>query len=125
MLAVAEHRQIQSDLIPRIATGFCGGLAHTGGMCGAVSGGVMAISLALGRNTAAERKDQCYEAVGEFLRRFDNQFGDVNCQKLTGVNLGTPEGQAAFKELGKIKLCTEYVGEATRIVVEMDNDGRQ
>ena len=32
--AIAESRGIQSELIPRIATGLCGGIAKTGGVCG-------------------------------------------------------------------------------------------
>src|SRR5512137_84998 len=96
--AIAESQHIQSDLIPRIATGFCSGLARTGGMCGAVSGGIMAISLFYGRNSPTERVDRCYEAERDFMKRFSTQFGELNCQKLTGVHLGTAEGQAAFKE---------------------------
>ena len=30
LLAIAENQGIQSDLIPRIASGFCGGISHTG-----------------------------------------------------------------------------------------------
>lgn len=118
LLAVAEHMNIQSNLIPRIATGFCGGLAHTGGMCGAVSGGIMAIGLSLGRSSPADEKDLCYRAVRTFMDRFNRQFGAVNCQVLTGVHLGTPEGQAEFETKGLIKQCTNYVGEATRLVLE-------
>ena len=119
MLAVAEHEHIQSDIIPRIASGFCGGLAHTGGICGAVSGGIMAISLSLGRNSPTDAKDRCYQTVRAFLMRFSTQFGELNCQKLTGVHLGTPEGQAMFEQKGQIKQCTEYVGEAVRMVLEV------
>jgi C_GCAxxG_C_C family probable redox protein len=86
-------------------------------MCGAVSGGIMAISLSLGRSSPADRRDRCYEAEKAFLKGFSNQFGELNCQKLTGLHLGTPEGQAAFKEKGQIKQCTEYVGEAVRLVL--------
>jgi C_GCAxxG_C_C family probable redox protein len=118
LLAVAEHMHIESSIIPRIATGFCGGLAHTGGMCGAVSGGIMAISLSLGRNSPADRRDRCYEAEQKFLKSFSTQFGELSCQKLTGLHLGTLEGQAAFKEKEQIKQCTEYVGEAVRLVLE-------
>ena len=119
LLAVAEHEDIQNELIPRIATGFCGGMAHTGGMCGAVSGGIMAIGLSMGRNLATDRNDACYKAVRTLLEEFSTQFGTLNCQELTGVLLGTPEGQAAFSEKGQIRECTNYVGEATRMVVEI------
>lgn len=119
MLAVAEHAGIHSEIIPRIATGFCSGIARTGGLCGAVSGGIMGISLCLGRNTPTDSVDPCYQAVKLFLERFSTQFGALSCQELTGVHLGTPEGQAVFKEKGQIKLCTRYAGEAARMVVEI------
>jgi C_GCAxxG_C_C family probable redox protein len=119
LLAVAEQIHIQNELIPRIASGFCAGLAYTGGNCGAVSGGIMAIGLYLGRNSSTDRKDPCYQAVQELLKRFSAQFGALTCPELTGVNLGTPEGQAAFEEKGQIRECTNYVGEATRIAVEL------
>lgn len=92
MLAVAGQLNIQSDLIPRLATGFCSGMARTGGMCGAVSGGMMAIGLALGRDAPTDDIDRCYQAVHEFQQRFAAQYGSLNCLELTGVHLGTPEG---------------------------------
>ena len=119
LLAVAEHKDIHSELIPRIATGFCSGMARTGGMCGAVTGGVMAIGLLLGRNTPQEPVDRSYEAVRAFMQRFEARFGSLNCQELTGVHLGTPEGQAAFKAKNQIEQCIDYVGEAARMVVEI------
>ena len=36
--AVAEHTEIHSPLIPKIATGFYGGVPRARGLCGAVSG---------------------------------------------------------------------------------------
>lgn len=119
MLAVAEHEQIQSEILPRVASGFCSGMARTGGMCGAVSGGVMAIGLSLGRSVPSDAIDPCYQAVREFMARFSSRFEALNCLELTGVHLGTPEGQAEFKEKGQIKQCTEYVQEATRMVMEI------
>lgn len=119
MLAVAEHEQLQNELIPCIATGFCSGMARTGGMCGAVSGGIMAIGLSLGRNSSTDAIDPCYQAVRAFLERFSSKFKALSCLELTGVHIGTPEGKAAFRAKGQIKKCTDYVGEATRWVVEI------
>ena len=36
LLALTERLGLQSELVPRIATGFCGGMAHAGSVCGAV-----------------------------------------------------------------------------------------
>jgi C_GCAxxG_C_C family probable redox protein len=119
LLAVAEHKGIENELIPRIATGFCSGMARTGGMCGAVSGGIMAIGLYLGRTSPTDNIDPCYQAVNTFLENFTAQFNALSCLELTGVHLGTAEGQAAFSEKGKINDCTTYVGDAARLVVEI------
>ena len=119
LLAVAEHEDVQNELIPRITTGFCSGISRTGGMCGAVSGGIMAIGLTMGRSSPMDAVEPCYEAVREFLEKFTAQFGALNCPELTGVQLGTQEGQVAFKEKGLIEKCTNYVGEAARMVVEI------
>ena len=40
------------SIIPRIATGFGGGVGRNGDICGALSGAVIAIGLALGRDKA-------------------------------------------------------------------------
>jgi C_GCAxxG_C_C family probable redox protein len=119
LLAVAEHKGIHNELIPRLATGFCSGMARTGGMCGAVSGGIMAIGLYLGRTSPTDNIDPCYQAVRIFLENFTAQYNTLSCLELTGVHLGTPEGQVVFTEKGKISECTNYVGEAARMVVEI------
>ncbi len=119
MLAVAEHEQLQNELIPRIATGFCSGMARTGGMCGAVTGGILAIGLLLGRDVPADPIDPCYQAVKQFNELFSTRFGSLNCLELTGVHLGTPEGQVAFKEKRQIEACTRYVGEAAGMVIKV------
>jgi len=119
LLAVAGYLNIQSDLIPRIASGFCAGISRTGSTCGAVSGGIMAISLALGRTSPTDNNDPCYPLVRAFLQGFTGRFGSLSCLELTGCHLGTPEGYAAFWERDEKKHCLEYVTEATRSVVEI------
>jgi dihydrofolate reductase len=51
---VSDEVGVISPLIPRIATGFCGGIARTCGMCGAVAGGVMALGILYGRDNTEE-----------------------------------------------------------------------
>jgi hypothetical protein len=79
----------------------------------------MAISLVMGRNSSTVEVDPCYQAVREFLQRFRDQFGSMICLELTGVHLGTPEGQAEFRAKGQFEKCINYVGEATRLVVDI------
>jgi C_GCAxxG_C_C family probable redox protein len=117
--AIAESKGIESALIPRIASGFCGGVANTGGMCGAAIGGIMAISILYGRDRAEDSKELNYQKVQQFIREFNLKFGSVNCTQLTGCDLGTKEGHDKFKELNVHDKCSDYTGEATRMVIEL------
>ncbi|MBN2172613.1 MAG: C_GCAxxG_C_C family protein [Bacteroidales bacterium] len=117
--SVAEYTGVKSELIPRIATGFCGGIAHTNGMCGAVTGAVMALNLVYGRNHAGESKEKNYQAIQSFLNNFREKFGDISCPGLTGVDLSTEAGHNLYSKRNLHSKCTEYVEEATRLVLEL------
>jgi len=125
--AVAESRGIRSDLIPRIATGLCGGVARTGGICGAVSGGVLAISLITGRRTASEPREENERLVRAFLSEFAAKFGSTNCEQLIGCRLDTPEGWQFFKENKLREKCAIFTREAARIASRLleENCSRQ
>ena len=121
--AVAESRGIESDLIPRIATGLCGGLARTGDICGAVSGGVLAISLVTGRHGPKDSRDENHRRVRLFLDHCKTAFGSTRCEELTGCRLDTPEGQQYFKE-HRLKatcagFCRETAQTACRLIADI------
>jgi C_GCAxxG_C_C family probable redox protein len=118
-LAVAESQGIESEWLPRIATGLCSGLARTGGPCGALNGAILALNLLTGRAEPGASVDRNYERVRELIQQYEARFGSSNCQTLTGVHLGTPEGQAAFREKNQIANCLDYVEEVTRIVLTL------
>jgi C_GCAxxG_C_C family probable redox protein len=111
--AIAEGRGIQSELIPRIATGLCGGIAKTGGICGAVSGGVLGINMVTGRNNQAQSTEANVRLVRALLSEFETKFGTTNCERLIGCRLDSPEGQRFFKE-NKLreKKCQMFTKEA-------------
>ena len=99
---LAERQGIHSDLIPAMATGFCGGVSRRGGMCGAVSGAVMAIGMANGRRSAAASREPNYAATQALVDGFVKAFGSTNCLDLLGLALDTEEGQAEFRARGLI-----------------------
>lgn len=109
MLAVASEMDVDSDVLLRIATPFCSGMARTSGMCGAVTGGVMAIGLSLGREDPEASTGPSYEATQRFLEEFVERFGSSNCTELTGCDLSTPEGRAAYPDSSSRALCSEFV----------------
>jgi C_GCAxxG_C_C family probable redox protein len=96
--AMAESRGVQSELIPKIATGLCGGIGRAGGVCGAVSGGVLGINLVAGRSHPSQSPEANHRLVRDFLGQFEAKFGTTTCERLIGCRLDTPEGQQFFKE---------------------------
>ena len=118
-MAVAEANGIESDLLPKIATGFCSGMARTGGICGALNGGIMSLGLLEGRREPGESVDEVYAKVQILIEKFEAKFGALTCRELTGVHLGTPEGQAEFREKNQIENCLNYAEETTRIVLDL------
>lgn len=115
--AVAESQNIKNELIPRIATGLCSGIARTGGLCGAAGGAILAINMICGRNDANSTVESNYEVVRDFMETFEAQFSSTNCYELLGCRLDTPEGQAFFKENGLWGKCLEYTREAGRLAI--------
>jgi C_GCAxxG_C_C family probable redox protein len=117
--AMAEHQGIHSDLIPRIATGLCSGIARTGGMCGAVSGAILGIGLGAGRDSSTGSVEVCYALTQELVRRFENQFGTTNCRQLLGCDLATEAGQRYFMENNLMQHCYQYAEAATRMALTL------
>ena len=89
VLALAKSQGVESELLPRLATAFCGGMSRTGGQCGALTGAVMGVSLAYGRSTAGEPTGRLYAAVQQLLHEFGQEFGARDCSDLLDCDLGT------------------------------------
>lgn len=119
LLAVAEGKGIQSDFIPRIATGFCGGISRTGNICGAVAGAVMAINLFYGRMDPSIPIEENYAKVQELVQRFDAMYGTTSCKALIGCDLSTAEGRAYFKDNNLLDRCRQITVQATQMAMEI------
>jgi C_GCAxxG_C_C family probable redox protein len=98
LLALAEAQGLACEWIPRIATGFCGGLGRTGGVCGAVTGAIMGLNLARGRQRPDASPEASHQVVREFLSGFGARFGSITCEQLIGCRLDTPEGRQFFMD---------------------------
>lgn len=119
VLAVAEGLNIRSPLIPRIASGFCSGLSRTGGTCGAVNGGIMALGLLFGRDDGEGPPDGAYDKVRTFLQRFSDAHGSCTCLELTGCDLSTEEGRNRYAEEGMMVKCYGLTRDAVSLVAEI------
>lgn len=110
----------ENAAIPGIAYGFAGGIGNTGAVCGAVAGGVMAISLKLGRGDSIEGMLKNLGVVGEFRRRFEAEMGHIDCRELTGLDLTTEKDmeQLVNSDIAQ-KVCFPAVSVAYRLAVEL------
>jgi len=122
VLALAKAQGIESELLPKAATAFCSGMARTCGTCGALTGAVMGLSLGLGRSQASESVKESYTATQRLIREFEQEFGARDCHVLLGCDLGTPEGQATFRDNQLGKRCLRYTGQAAAIAARILSD---
>lgn len=119
VLALAKAQGIESELLPKVATAFCSGMARTCGPCGALTGAVMGVSLAFGRSSSVEPVQDSYTATQQLIREFEREFGARNCNDLLGCDLGNPEGQLAFREGRLHERCLQYTGKAAEIAARL------
>ena len=84
-----------------MATGLGAGMGRRGKVCGAVTGGILALGLRYGRGSQQDRSAtvQTYQKTQELMARFEKRQGSCLCRVLLdGCDLRTAEGQQYFKE---------------------------
>jgi C_GCAxxG_C_C family probable redox protein len=116
-MAMSDFLGIKTDIIPKIATPFGGGIGRRGSVCGAASGAIMAIGLKYGRMEPDEDKEKAYGLALKFYERFEKEFGSVLCYDLIECDLTTSEGRKKAKDL-KIheEKCFKFVERAVDIL---------
>ncbi|MEM4729566.1 MAG: C-GCAxxG-C-C family protein [Thermoplasmata archaeon] len=128
--AVAEHFSVGEGCFPRAATPFGGGMARTGGPCGAVSGALMGIGLLFGRDAGGDHRhiDRVYAMVQDFTSEFTKRFGSTLCSGLLGCDISTARGRIEAKKRRLFTtVCPDFVRGAVEIladIVEREAEGR-
>ena len=103
----------------KLASMLGGGLSRHGEVCGAVSGALLALGLALGSDRP-EGKEQSYRLGDDFLKRFQHIHGTLLCRELINFDLHTPEGLELARASGALKTrCPVFVRDAADIVAAM------
>ena len=81
--------------MPKVETLFYSGVARMcSTTCGALSRGIMGISLGLGRSKAGEPVQASSMATHCVIAEVEQAFGTRDCHVQLGCELGTPKGQA-------------------------------
>jgi C_GCAxxG_C_C family probable redox protein len=79
-----------------------GGVAYSGGTCGAITGAAVALGLLAERRIPdrAQAKRVARELAAGMISDFEAAFGATDCRSLTGVDLRAPGGHDAFMAAG-------------------------
>ncbi len=122
-MAFIDDLGIEKRQAMKLASGFGGGMGRMQEVCGAVSGGILALGATFGHGEPSESEAQkkTYTLVQELMKRFKAQHASCLCRDLVqGIDLKTEEGQKQFKERDlRNKVCVPCVRTAVEIVEEL------
>jgi C_GCAxxG_C_C family probable redox protein len=108
---------------PDIATAFGAGIGRRGSVCGAVTGGIIAINLKYGRMKAEEDKEKSYALALNFYKKFEKEFSSAICYELIECDLTTSHGQKTFTEANLFeKKCVKFVEGSVKILTGLTNE---
>jgi C_GCAxxG_C_C family probable redox protein len=117
-----EELGLEKGLALKIAQGFGGGMHHTGGACGAVTGAYMILGLAqeISPDKPREKLNATYALMAEFDRRFRQLHGALDCTGLLGYDLSIPEKAAEAREKKVFgTVCAGLVRDAVIILEDL------
>jgi C_GCAxxG_C_C family probable redox protein len=110
----------------KIASCFGGGIGGSGQICGAVSGGILALGLKFGRGGREEKAvaQVAHKKALELMRAFEQVHSTCTCRSLLGgCDLTTAEGKQQFQEQGlHRKVCVGCVRTAGELLEGMLSD---
>lgn len=118
LLAMAEYWGMDNPLVPRIATPFRGGLCGTQQVCGAVTGGLMAIGIRLGRNAGSEDSALCVETGKAYMAAVREAYGDLSCRGITDCDFNDDAAHERFRNTRRGEVCVPLVAFCCRWLAE-------
>lgn len=92
LCAFAEELGVEETTLHKVAEGFGLGMGCTEGVCGALSGAIMAAGLknSDGNTDAPATKADTYKLSKEMYDRFREKTGAIVCRDLKGIDTGRP-----------------------------------
>jgi C_GCAxxG_C_C family probable redox protein len=119
--AFSDEFGINKELARSIACGFGAGFGRLQETCGAVTGAIMVIGCKyFKRNDWSGSKEIVYQKTRDFISRFKERNGTINCLELIGVDFNTEEGMQTAKKKNLFRdKCEKYVRDACEILEEI------
>jgi C_GCAxxG_C_C family probable redox protein len=126
LLTIFKHWNGKSKLIPRIATGFGGGIGRCGSVCGALAGGVMAIGIKCGTDEPSlEKRLKAYELSRKLYMEFENKHGSAFCRDLIGYELSNPNGLKMARSAKVFEeKCPTFIRTVMENLIDLTTDPR-
>ena len=117
--AFADLTGLEPDQLSAMAGGFGGGVGGSHcELCGAISGGVLVLSLLYPAADGAGKR-ALYARTKEFRRRFEEIFGLTRCGDLLKARPGVTEKNPASQRLGVTAHCDNMIVTAVEILEQM------
>lgn len=111
----ATDLRLDAAIAHKLSTGLGGGIGRIGLTCGALSGGILALSLKYGNPDATDQaaKLDTYERCSAFILAMQKKFGSTECKTLlNGADLWTEDGRNKVKEQDLTnKVCNAMIAE--------------
>lgn len=124
-VVLAEAFDLSAGADPAAAMALNGGVAYSGGTCGAITGAALAVGLLAGRRIAdhAAAKRAARLVTARLIDEFAGEHGAVECRRLVGVDLRTKAGHRAFIESGAWRDgCMRQIEFAVRRLVPLADE---
>jgi len=102
-----------------LAGAFGGGIAQTGGLCGALTGAFMAFGVLIPmKDDIGAWKAEVASVSKEFMARFAKQFADTACSQLAGCDMTLGSNRKVFHdEGGRDRICTPMVKKSVEMAL--------
>lgn len=115
---------IKNNGLVRAMASMGGGIAFSGGPCGALTGAVVFIGSLFGKDEPGKKDSPLmHKACDLFYRRFENEvakgFDSINCRDMAGVDWKDHVQVNAFRKGNGRIMCASYTGKAARILGEV------
>ena len=118
--AFADLTGLGPETLMNAVKGFGGGVGGSSEeVCGAVSGGVVVLSLLNSDPADPAGRKTVYPKAREFRRRFQEVFGRTRCGELRAARPGVSEKTPAAARLGASAHCDIMVITAAELLEEM------
>jgi hypothetical protein len=136
LMPLEKHLGIGGKDVARSSLPLAGGAGLRGDVCGSLLGGLIAVGLAVSDEDVTNHEAflETVKAAYRFQRRFEKEFGAVNCRDLQTARLGAyysmakPDEYEAFVRIGGYDVCSAIAGTTSRLaaefLLEMHDRGR-